>query len=126
MLGAYYSVNQYFTPYVFGLTYFDNELDDNNMQTSFGAVGFSGTAWKSESGKQSLSYYAEYYFGIGQDEYGDYADWWDAAGSETAVKYSYSIYDNTSIYYQPTWYVFADRAFTKGCVEHRFGLKVTF
>ena len=126
MLGAYYSVNQYFTPYVFALTYFDNELANSHLQTSLGAIGFSGTAWKSESGNQSLSYYFEQYFGIGQDEYGVYEDWFDNAGSETAVKYSYSVYDNTSLYYQPTWYVFGARGYSQGALEHRFGIKVSF
>lgn len=124
MMGVYYSINQYFTPYIFALTYKDRELADNHLTTNFGAIGFSGTAYN--SGKHAISYFAEYYYGLGKDDYGVYPEWFDAAGSETAVKYTYTIYDNVYLHYQPTWYVFGNRQYDQGVIEHRFGIAVSF
>lgn len=138
-VGAYYNVHKYFNPYVFLERYVDSEYgqhtDDagnptytnDRLISDFGAIGFSGTAWK--SGKHSISYYAEYYFSLGKQD-GDYAldfpDTFDEYGSETAVKYSYKIYDNTTLYLQPTWYVYGNKGYSKGVMEPRFGITIGF
>jgi len=138
-VGAYYSVNQYLSPYVFFERYIDMEngqhTDDagnptyinDTMISDFGAIGVSGTLWK--SGKHSVSYYAEYYFALGTQE-GDYAidfpDNFDEYGSETAVKYSYALYEHTSLFIQPTWYVYGNKGYSRGVFEPRFGISVSF
>ena len=124
-IGGYYNVHKYFNPYVFFERYFDNEVE--KLISDFGAIGFSGTAWK--EGKHSVSYYAEYYFAIGKQEgyyADDFTDNFDQYGSETALKYSYHMYDNVSVYLQPTWYVYADRGYSKGVLETRFGITIGF
>lgn len=133
-VGAYYSVNQYISPYFFLERYVDMEEGQHSdgsindtMLSDFGAIGVSGTLWK--SGKHAVSYYAEYYFSLGKQE-GDYAldfpDNFDEYGSETAVKYSYSIYEQTSLYIQPTWYVYGNKGYSRGVFEPRFGISVAF
>jgi len=130
MIGVYYSLNQYVNPYVFWCDYYDGtggskskKDGDTKFWSGFGAVGIDGTLWS--SGKHAFGYYTEYYFGLG-DEDGYGTENWAQYGSETALKYTYTIYDHTSLYYQPTWMTGGEHGPSNGYLEHRYGIKVTF
>ena len=132
MLGVYYDLNKYINPYAFYEMYWDAEKGSwNNYESvwsSFGSVGVSGTLYSEK--KHFVSYYAEYYFSLGTQEGGyanEFTDNFMPYGSEFALKYTYAVYDKTSLYYQPTWYTYGDgNIFDKGNLEHRFGISVAF
>ena len=131
MVGVYYDFNKYVNPYVFYEMYWDGEKGDwNNNEavwSGFGAAGIGGTLYS--EGKHSVSYYAEYYFALGKQEGGyadDFQNNFDQYGSELAVKYNYTIYDKTSLYFQPTWYTYGTAGLGDGVYESRFGISVAF
>lgn len=130
-VGLYYDLYKYVNPYVFYEMYLDGEKGDWNNNESvwsgFGAIGIGGTLYS--SGKHSVSYYTEYYFALGTQEGGyaeDFQNNFDQYGSESALKYTYSIYDKTSLYLQPTWYTYGPASLSDGVFEARFGISVAF
>jgi len=130
-VGVYYDLHKYVNPYVFYEMYLDAEKGDWNHHKSawsgFGAIGIGGTLYS--EGKHSLSYYAEYYFALGTQEGGyaeDFKNNFDQYGSESALKYTYAVYDKTSIYIQPVWYTYATKKLDEGVFEARFGISVAF
>jgi hypothetical protein len=130
-VGVYYDLNKYINPYAFYEMYLDGEKGDwNNYESvwsGFGAIGIGGTLYS--EGKHSISYYTEYYFALGKQEGGyadDFQNNFDQYGSETALKYTYAVYDKTSIYIQPVWYTYGTTKLDDGVFEARFGISVAF
>jgi hypothetical protein len=130
-VGVYYDLYKYINPYAFYEMYLDGEKGDWNTYDSvwsgFGAVGIGGTLYS--EGKHSVSYYVEYYFALGTQEGGyavDFENNFDQYGSESALKYTYSVYDKTSLYVQPTWYTYGPAGLSDGVFEARFGISVAF
>ena len=130
-VGVYYDLHKYVNPYVFYEMYLDAEKGDWNNYKSvwsdFGAIGIGGTLYS--EGKHSIGYYAEYYFALGTQEGGyaeDFKNNFDQYGSEIALKYTYAVYDKTSIYIQPVWYTYGTTKLDDGVFEARFGISVAF
>jgi len=130
-VGVYYDLHKYVNPYVFYEMYLDAEKGDWNNYKSvwsdFGAIGIGGTLYS--EGKHSIGYYAEYYFALGTQEGGyaeDFKNNFDQYGSEIALKYTYTVYDKTSIYIQPVWYTYGTTKLDDGVFEARFGISVAF
>ena len=124
-VGLSYSVHQYFNPYVFIEEYIDRGHKEA-LHGSFLAYGFSGTFYN--EGKHNLSYFTEWYSTLNTYE----LDNWHLWGTESAMKYKYSIYDKTQLYIQAVWNTDSDaegygvHGYADGIYSTRLGIQVNF
>ena len=121
--GLSYSLVSWFQPYGFYELYYDRTSDSFG---TFAALGFSGTLL--DAGNHNIGYFSELYFAKDSDKT---ADGYGIFGSETALKYRYSIYDkNADLYVQAVWNT--DAAYTEqyrlqdGYYSTRFGVQLNF
>ena len=122
-VGLQYAVTSWFQPYGFYEVYYD---DTSNSFGSFGAVGFGGTAL--DHGHHNIGYFTELYL---SNHSNSSADGFGIFGSESAVKYKYSIYDKqAALYIQAVWNT--DASYTQqyrledGYYSTRFGIQLNF
>ena len=123
--GLSYSLHQYFNPY-----FFYEEYNDRGHETTqwggFLATGFSGTLYN--EGKHNLSYFTEWYTTLNTYE----LDNWRLWGTESALKYKYSIYEQTQLYIQAVWNTDSDEegygvhGYSDGIYSTRLGIQVNF
>ena len=123
--GMSYSLHQYFSPYFF----IEQFIDRGHIDTLYGnflATGFSGTLYN--EGKHNISYYTEWYTTINTYE----LDNWNLWGTESAIKYKYSIYEQTQLYVQAVWNTDSDaegygvHGYSEGIYSTRLGIQVNF
>lgn len=124
-VGMSYSLHQYFSPYFF----FEQYIDRGHIDTEYGnflATGFSGTLLN--EGKHNISYYTEWYTTVNTYE----LDNWHLWGTESALKYKYSIYDKTQLYLQAVWNTdsndegYGVHGYSEGTYSTRLGIQVNF
>ena len=141
--GMSYSVHKYFSPYFFFERYYDKWMPANNATGkidhwgSFFALGFSGSLYS--QGRHSIGYYTEWYYSMemngytGQGNVENFNLW----STESAIKYSFKIYENTTLYVQPVWNTnqyddvekggyLGTHGYTDGYYSTRFGIQVGF
>lgn len=123
--GLSYSLHRYFSPYMF-IEEFIDRSHDSTVTGSFVSIGFSGTLY--DEGKHNLSYFTEQYYTLNTYE----LDNWRLWGTETAMKYRYSIYEQTSLYIQAVWNTDSDEegygvhGYADGIYSTRLGIQVDF
>ena len=124
-VGLSYSLHKYFNPYVFIEEYIDRG-HETNQYGSFSAIGFSGTLYN--EGKHNVGYFTEWYYTLNTYDLEN----WNLWGTETAVKYKYTIYENTQLYIQGVWNTDSDdegygvHGYTDGIYSTRLGIQVNF
>ena len=124
-VGLAYSVHKYFNPYVFIEEYIDRGHEEA-LYGSFSAIGFSGTLYN--EGKHNVGYFTEWYYTLNTYDLEN----WNLWGTETAVKYKYSIYDKTQLYIQGVWNTDSDaegygvHGYSDGIYSTRLGIQVNF
>ena len=124
--GMSYSLYKYFNPYFFLEQYIDR-AHDSTSYGNFLATGFSGTLYS--EGKHNLSYYTEWYTTVNTYE----LDNWHLWGTESAMKYKYSIYEQTQLFIQAVWNTDSDangeyglHGYSEGIYSTRLGIQVNF
>jgi len=124
--GLSYSLHQYFNPYFFYEEYNDR-AHEATQWGGFLATGFSGTLYN--EGKHNLSYFTEWYTTLNTYE----LDNWRLWGTESALKYKYSIYEQTQLYIQAVWNTDSDEngeyglhGYADGIYSTRLGIQVNF
>ena len=123
--GLSYSLHQYFNPYFFYEEYNDR-AHETTQWGGFLATGFSGTLYN--EGKHNLSYYTEWYTTLNTYE----LDNWRLWGTESTLKYKYSIYEQTQLYIQAVWNTDSDEegygvhGYADGIYSTRLGIQVNF
>jgi len=121
--GLSYSFVNWFQLYGFYEVYYDRTGDSLG---TFTALGFSGTIL--DQGNHSIGYFSELYLSKNSNKT---ADGYGIFGSESALKYKYSIYDkNAALYIQAVWNT--DAEYTQqyrlldGYYSTRFGVQLNF
>ena len=121
--GLSYSFVSWFQLYGFYEVYYDRTGDSLG---TFTALGFSGTAI--DIGNHNIGYFSELYLAkdsnVNADGYGIF-------GSESALKYKYSIYNkNVALYIQAVWNTDAEHTekyrLLDGYYSTRFGIQLNF
>jgi len=137
-VGMSYSLHQYFSPYFFFERYYDKWVPENKYtgkQDNWGgflALGFSGSLYN--EGRHSISYYTEWYLSVEMNSYNGTGniDNFNLWSTESAVKYSFKIYENTTLYLQPVWNTnsneqgYGVHGYSDGVYSTRFGIQVAF
>jgi len=124
-VGMSYSLHKYFSPYFF-FEEFADRGHESTVYGSFLAVGFSGTLYN--EGKHNISYYTENYYTLNTYELEN----WNLWGTESAMKYKYSIYEQTQLYIQAVWNTDSDsegygvHGYADGIYSTRLGIQVNF